>query len=215
MIDLEKQSIIQFDVWAKDFDRKRFLPFYFSNKAISNVVDPKNGETILDIGCGTGILLDQLSKTMNNLKLYGLDISSEMVKVAMSKLGDKAIITQGTADALPYPDKFFNCVTCATSFHHYQNPEKSIREMFRVLIPSGKLIILDPCIDGYLRKQICSVLNKISKERDTNLFEKQQMAKMFENAGFENILQKSFLFYKLITMGIKPKEDINVVAKNV
>ena len=204
MINQEKRSIQQFDIWAKDFDRKGFLPFYFSNKAVFNVINPIDGETILDIGCGTGILLNQLYKTMKNLKLYGLDISSGMVNVSKSKLGRNATICQGTADTLPYPDNFFNCVTCATSFHHYQNPERSICEMLRVLIPGGRLIILDPYIDGFLRKQICMVLDKISKETDTNIFEKGQMAQMFENAGFIEIFQKSYLFYKLITMGIKP-----------
>ena len=203
MDDLEKQSVEQFNTWSKDFDQKRFLPFYFSNKAVLKTLNPQHGSSILDVGCGTGILLQQLRQLGKGLNLHGMDIAPEMVKVARAKFGKSVELRQGFANSLPYDDNSFDYVTCATSFHHYPNPDNSLREMFRVLKLGGKLVLLDPFTNGFLRKAICKVLNTLFNEKGINLFTKGQMYQMFQKAGFKQIEQKTYLYYKLITVGVK------------
>jgi ubiquinone/menaquinone biosynthesis C-methylase UbiE len=207
MNDLEKNSVAQFDTWAKDYDRKRFWPFYFSNKAVLMAFNPQDGTSILDIGCGTGILLQLLAPSGKGLKLYGLDIAPGMVEVAQAKLGKAAEIRQGSASYLPYDDCTFEHVTCSTSFHHYPEPQKALCEMFRVLKPGGKLILLDPFTNGALRKVICAVLDTISRETGTNLFTREQMYQMFRAAEFCSIEQSTYLYYKLVTTGMKTRES--------
>ncbi len=203
MDDLEKQSVEQFNTWSKDFDQKRFLPFYFSNKAVLKTLNPQHGSSILDVGCGTGILLQQLRQLGKGLNLHGMDIAPEMVKVARAKFGKSVELRQGSANSLPYDDNTFDYVTCATSFHHYPNPDNSLREMFRVLKLGGKLVILDPFTNGFLRKAICEVLGILFNEKGINLFTKGQMYQLFQKAEFEQIEQKTYLYYKLITVGVK------------
>ena len=203
MDDLEKQSVEQFNTWSKDFDQKRFWPFYFSNKAVLNTLNPQPDSSILDVGCGTGILLQQLCQLDKGLNLYGMDIAPEMVKVANTKVGKSVEIRQGSANSLPYGDNSFDCVTCVTSFHHYPNPDNSLQEMFRVLKLGGKLVLLDPFTNGFLRKAICAILGILFNEKGINLFTKEQMYHMFQKAGFNEIEQKTYLYYKLITVGVK------------
>jgi len=203
MDDLEKQSVEQFNTWSKDFDQKRFLPFYFSNKAVLKTLNPQHGSSILDVGCGTGILLQQLRQLGKGLNLYGMDIAPEMVKVARAKFGKSVELRQGSANSLPYGDNSFDYVTCATSFHHYPNPDNSLREMFRVLKLGGKLVLLDPFTNGFLRKAICEVLGVLFNEKGINLFTKGQMYQLFQKAKFNQIEQKTYLYYKLITVGVK------------
>jgi ubiquinone/menaquinone biosynthesis C-methylase UbiE len=203
MNDLEKQSIAQFNAWSKDYDQKRFLPFYFSNKAVLNSLNPRLGSSILDVGCGTGILLHKLLQLGKDLNLYGMDIAPEMVRVARAKFGELVEIREGSANSLPYDDNSLDYVTCATSFHHYPDPDNSLREMFRVLKSGGKLIILDPFTNGLLRKTICAILDIIFNEKGTNLFTKEKMCQMFQRTGFNQIEQKTYLYYKLITVGVK------------
>jgi ubiquinone/menaquinone biosynthesis C-methylase UbiE len=203
MDDLEKQSVEQFNTWSKDFDQKRFLPFYFSNRTVLKTLNPQYGSSILDVGCGTGILLQQLRQLGEGLNLHGMDIAPEMVKVARAKFGKSVELRQGSANSLPYDDNTFDYVTCATSFHHYPNPDNSLREMFRVLKLGGKLVLLDPFTNGFLRKVICEILGTLFNEKGINLFTKGQMYQMFQKAEFKQIEQKTYLYYKLITVGVK------------
>lgn len=203
MNDLEKQSIEQFDTWAQVYDQNCFWPFYLSNKAVLKVLPLEGGSSILDVGCGTGILLGQLVRSGFDLILHGIDNSPQMVTVAQSKLGASVKLHQGSASHLPYRNGSFDFVTCATSFHHHPDPLNSLAEMFRVLKPAGKLVLLDPFIDGVPRKMICLLLNFISGETGINLFTRDQMKNMFREAGFGQVFQKPYLYYKLITVGIK------------
>jgi len=49
-LDPEKRSIAQFNTWSQDYDQKRFWPFYFSNKAVLQTINPQSGSSVLDVG---------------------------------------------------------------------------------------------------------------------------------------------------------------------
>jgi len=99
--------------------------------------------TILDVGCGTGNLLSTIPRETAT-RLYGVDLSPEMVRLAGQKLGPDAEIKVGDSEDLPWPVSSFDIVCCTDSFHHYPRPEKVLQEMKRVLKPGGHLIIGDP-----------------------------------------------------------------------
>lgn len=202
MNNLEQSSIEQFNSWADTHDKKNWQDF-FSNNGILKYIKPKEGASLLDIGCATGSLLHQLSLKHTDLDLHGLDISPKMVAIAQKKLGSKANIVTSSANTLPFKENTFNYVTCATSFHHYSEPQKALDEMYRVLKPNGTLILLDPFRNGLVRKIICKTLDIIFIERDTNIFTKEQIKSMFKVSEFKHIEQHTYLFYKLITIGIK------------
>jgi len=140
MDEIEQSSIKQFNQWAKWFDSPIFSywQFYLSNKKALHMLDIKNDSSLLDIGCGTGILLKQAANLQTNIKLYGLDISAGMIEKAKQKLGEKAHLRIASANKLPYHDNTFDYVTCCTSLHHHQNTQKSISEMYRVVKPRVK-----------------------------------------------------------------------------
>ena len=73
---------------------------------------------LLDVGCGTGYLINLLQYKDNTL-FYGLDLSEEMLKMAKSKNIRNAEFILGSADKLPFDDNSFDVVTCIQSFHHY------------------------------------------------------------------------------------------------
>lgn len=144
-------------------------------------------QSLLDIGCGTGYLIDILQKQKNAL-YCGLDLSPEMLKMAKQKLPQSVYLTEGSADSLPYEDNSFDVVTCIQSFHHYPKPEKSMSEAYRVLKPGGLYIISDTGMGNY-PKFIYSIYNNfIVKKLNTGdyaAYGKQDIQNLMTASGFK------------------------------
>ncbi|MFQ5666799.1 MAG: class I SAM-dependent methyltransferase [Candidatus Binatia bacterium] len=68
------------------------------------------GESLLDVGCGTGVLLEVLSASVPDAKLSGADPSREMLDVARKRLGAAVVLKQSHAESLPFPDQVFDVV---------------------------------------------------------------------------------------------------------
>ena len=73
-------------------------------------------------------------------KLAGLDLSHEMVLRSRERLPE-ADITEGDAEKMPFEDGAFDAVSCHMSIHHYPHPDKSLAEMYRILMNNGTVVI--------------------------------------------------------------------------
>ncbi len=109
---------------------------------IKEILKDKRFENLLDIGCGTGYLIDMLSKE-HDARFVGLDLSPKMIKQSESKNIKNAKFVEGRSDELPFEDNTFDIVTCSQSFHHYPDTNKSLQEALRVLKNGGLYIISD------------------------------------------------------------------------
>ncbi|MBN2908981.1 class I SAM-dependent methyltransferase [Polycladomyces sp. WAk] len=100
------------------------------------------GQTILDIGTGTGYLARPLAK--QGAKVTGMDPSAEMLTAA-EQLDREQHITiryvQGRAEKLPFPDRSFHVVTAGQCWHWFER-DQAAREVYRVLQPRGKIAIV-------------------------------------------------------------------------
>ena len=108
-------------------------------------VELKKGEVVLDLGCGAGLDLYFYAQAVGtNGKVYGLDISEEMVNKAKKNMGltgiENAEIKCGHSDKLPFPDNFFNVVASNGIYNLSPDKEKVMREVFRVLKPGGRTV---------------------------------------------------------------------------
>jgi len=102
------------------------------------LVDFKKGQSLLDVGCGTG----HFSFWFHDLgfKVVGMDISTEMLKVARSKIKNEKIrFIQAGACHLPFPDNSFDVVTLITVLEFLSEPQKALCEAFRV--SRGKIFL--------------------------------------------------------------------------
>ena len=174
-----------------------------SNKAIVRLLPQIIEVSILDVGVGTGILIEQVISKNKSAHLYGVDISPEMVKKAKRKFKGKNNVTValGSANKLPQKDNSFEFVTCVNSFHHHPDSIQSLKEMKRVLKPGEKVIISDGCLDGFFRHTVFKIENNSSKEGKVHRYTKGQMKDLFIQAGFINISQYYSLYFNLITVG--------------
>ena len=106
-------------------------------------------EAVLDVACGTGDSTIALARALpERCRITGVDISSEMLKVMEKKvasegLEDRISVETGDAENLDFPNGSFDAVTCAFGVRNFENLDKGIREMLRVLRPGGKMVILE------------------------------------------------------------------------
>ncbi len=150
--DKKRQVSRMFDTIAPYYDfLNRFLSLgidiSWRKKAIDTLKD-SNKELILDVATGTADMPIMMMKRIKPTKVIGLDISKEMLEVGRKKVAkngmEKAIeLTYGDSENLPFEDNSFDAVTVAFGVRNFENIDKGILEMKRVLKPNGKMVILE------------------------------------------------------------------------
>ena len=113
-------------------------------KNAARAIDPNNDDIYLEIGFGSGIFIKKYMSDVS--RIAGIDHSEDMVRLASGinrKLVEsgKAEFKQGYASSLPWADNEFTVVAAIEVFFFLYETEKTLREIFRVLKPGGRLII--------------------------------------------------------------------------
>ena len=101
---------------------------------------------VLDVGCGTGAMLQLLASLLEKTKFYGVDNSTKILETAKNTIGqtnEKIQFTHGNARNLPYPDNTFDFVFTRLVLMHNSNPEQVIDEMVRVCKPGGTICAIE------------------------------------------------------------------------
>lgn len=126
----------------------------------------KAGETVLDVGCGTGTLAIAAKGRVGPAGVvYGIDASSEMIALARRKAAkagvDVAFQTE-VVEALPFPDARFDAVLSTLMLHHLPRAarEQCAREMRRVLKPGGRVLAVDFSTPAGQRKGLLGHLHR-------------------------------------------------------
>jgi protein-L-isoaspartate(D-aspartate) O-methyltransferase len=128
----------EFDYW--DGDRRicyggyKYMPGRWKPvaKAMIDHYGLQTGDKILDIGCGKGFLLYEISLLLPGIEINGLDISNYAISNSKEEIRDRLQI--GNANQLPFPDDYFDFVYSITTLHNLHNfdLDNALREMERV-----------------------------------------------------------------------------------
>ena len=116
--------------------------------------------SLIDMGTGAGFLLYEINKQNSNIKLYGLDISEDVCKLArrnLKKFEVPAEIICNTLEDALFEENSFDIMTCTASFSYWRKPIESLIEIFRVLKPSGKAILFEPYKEVDMDKLVTSI----------------------------------------------------------
>lgn len=139
----------------------RIAPYYdFLNRFLSLGIDTiwrkkaidtlkaDNPSYILDIATGTADVAIEMTRRLNPEKIIGLDISKEMLEVGNKKIGKKALtdkieLVLGDSEQLQFESETFDAVTVAFGVRNFENLEKGLSEMNRVLKKGGTVMVLE------------------------------------------------------------------------
>jgi len=106
----------------------------------------RRGESVLDAGCGTGLLLEQEALAVGNEGCAeGVDFSEDMLERASSRCADmpQVHLQQGNIETLPFEDASFDAASCTQTLLYVENLDKALCELHRVLKPGGRVAVLE------------------------------------------------------------------------
>jgi len=173
-------------------------------KKVVALVKETKPESILDIATGTGDLIISMAET-GATKLVGLDISPGMLEVGKQKiaaqgLNDKIDMIIGDSEQMPFDENSFDAITVAFGVRNFENLEKGLAEILRVLKPRGRLVILETSVPTktpykqgfYLHsKLVLPTVGKLfSKDKTAYTYLSKSAAAFPHGEAFNNILQK-------------------------
>jgi ubiquinone/menaquinone biosynthesis C-methylase UbiE len=141
-----------FERWSSRYDDSPLRPAYESaHEAVLGSVGRllPRPRRVLDLGCGTGLLLHRAARLFPDASLVGVDPSGGMLATAAARDGLRLV--RASAERLPFPDAVFDVVLSTMSMRHWTDRAAGVREVGRVLAPGGVVGLADSPTGGRRR----------------------------------------------------------------
>jgi len=167
--------------------------FSFKWPILKKNVPIKNGQKVLDFGCGTGIIINKLNKLFSNCKFTGVDVSETAIKIAKKKNPLTKFWVVEDGNKFPFKSFSFDTILAADVIEHVYNTESTVLEMARVLKKGGKIMITTPYY-GFVKNLLI-----VTFGFDLILDPTGPHIRFFTKKSLSNLLKKSGL--KIIKFG--------------
>ena len=154
-LNKKEQVEKMFDTISENYDGlNRIISFGTDikwRKKVLAIIINHQPESILDIATGTGDLAIKFAEKTSATKIIGLDLSEGMLSIARKKVADTELkntieFIKGDSEALPFKDNMFDAITVSFGIRNFENLEKGLSELLRVIKPKGLLIILETSV---------------------------------------------------------------------
>jgi len=173
-------------------------------KTAVNLLKPHRPATILDVATGTGDFAIQALKA-GATRITGVDISEGMLEIGRKKvnklgLSEKITLVKGDSEDLQFSDATFDAVTVGFGVRNFENLEKGLAEILRVLRPGGMLVVLEfsrprafsmrQLYNFYFKNILPGIGRLISKDKSAYTYLPESVEAFPDGMDFENILGK-------------------------
>ena len=162
---------------------------------VLDAIQIQPGDRVLDVACGTGVLAREAAARVGAKgKVTGIDLGIGMLAVA-ERLAPQVEWRQGTAEALPFPDRSFGAVVSQFGLMFFEDRRRALQEMVRVLAPGGRLAVA--VWDSLERSEAypieVSLIQRIAGQRAADalrapfvLGDRDELIALFESAGVDS-----------------------------
>ena len=181
------ESRLWYPVILKIFGGSRAPSFEALMGKVAAMVAPESG-MVLDVACGPGTLGRRIASSTRTV--YGIDISWSMLRQGVAYVTQEGIgnveFARASADALPFPDAFFNVALCGGALHLFPDTVVVLREIARVMQPHALLAVttFTPARTGILSSE--RIRERVQSRGGLRLFELAQLEGYLTQAGFED-----------------------------
>jgi SAM-dependent methyltransferase len=178
-------------------ESRKFMPppSHDAAKAMFGFLDVREGHRVLDVGCGTGLHSHMLALLVGqNGLVTGVDYSEEMVREARKRaesLGLKLEYRQGDANKLEFEDGTFDRVWASSLLQHLEDPARAVKEMVRVLTPTGLVCSFEHDWETFLMdaddKSTARIISNLFSDSIRVGGMGRQVPRLFRNAGLSDV----------------------------
>jgi ubiquinone/menaquinone biosynthesis C-methylase UbiE len=189
------------NLFQRFWHKKRF-------REASKYLKTINATKILDVGCHGGTFSNIVQRENKQAEMYGVDISKQAIEYANRRF--KHIkFSVGSAENLPFKDKYFDFVTCFEVLEHIEEPALAIREAYRVLSKNGNYLIIVPT-ENLIFRVIWLIWTKfgpgrIWKHTHVQKFTDKKLDAILKKNRFNIINRNTFLIGMLLIIQAQKK----------
>jgi len=159
---------------------------------------PESVDSVLDVGCGSGHLLDRIHCRMPT----GLDFSASMLRLAQGRNPQLRLVL-GDATRLPFKNASFQVITCQDVVGHLSNPERMVSEIVRCCAPAGRIIATANA--KTVASRIVSVYVLARTGLRVRSYRPDELQKIFEFCG-ARVLSNEVIKGSLVKLVASPRE---------
>jgi ubiquinone/menaquinone biosynthesis C-methylase UbiE len=152
--------------------------------------------TVLDIGCGTGIVTRQLSAL--GLHVIGCDRDASMIEMAKSHLGATPYVV-AHAETLPFENATFDAVTAFSAFHWFANND-ALNEIYRILRPNGSIFIVNKYHRGRIRAGWRGIIQQFVERPLPDIKRGYQPERLLRTFGFCDIQRYTVVQRQMLSL---------------
>lgn len=183
--------VTEYSALASIYDRK--WSFYIGSTVRETMarLAPAAEARVLDIGCGTGAMLQGLAGQYPQATLTGVDPVPGMLAVARERLSADVGLCAGWAEMLPFGHETFDMIVSNSMFHYIPRPHDALGEMHRVLRPEGELVITDWCGD-YLLCRLYDAYFRLFDKAHHKVYRERECIQLLEQAGYRVIQSERY-----------------------
>lgn len=181
-----QQSKKVYNDMAQQYDSSPEGNYTRPHKAeIIKKADLKDGDNILDVACGNGYLLGELSKKAK-VNAFGVDISENMIAAARDRY-PACTFAVGPCTPLGFENESMDVITVSCAFHHFETPQDFADECMRILKKGGKVYMAEPFFSPVVRWLANTLVFPFSKSGDVRVYSPKELCSFFELTGFTDM----------------------------